>query len=218
MRSKFNRNHFPKFYPILDAGLLTTHASDMAVFAGQLRAAGIELLQYRNKEGSDQQILQGAATLREIFANTHTSLILNDRTDLLKQSGFDGTHVGQLDLSPVAARRIVGEDTIIGVSTHTLEQIAAADITDCDYIAYGPVFWTASKSNPDPVVGLHGLRAARLVTNKPVVAIGGITRQNCLSVLGAGADSVAVISELFPRDGAGTVQQIAEEFLALLTA
>ena len=190
----------------------------MAAFAKQLYAAGVELLQFRNKEGSDRQILQGVAILRGIFANTRTSLILNDRADLLKQSGFDGIHVGQLDLSPAAARSIVSENAILGVSTHTLDQIAAADATDCDYIAYGPVFATNTKANPDPVVGLHGLRAARLATNKPVVAIGGITRQNCRSVLDAGADSVAVISDLFPLDTAITAQQIAEEFLALLTA
>lgn len=221
MPSKPDQNNFPKFYPIVDAGLLSARVWDMAAFARELRAAGIELLQYRNKQGNDEQILQGTAILREIFAGTRTFLILNDRADLLAQTKFDGVHVGQQDLDPVSAREMVGQQAIVGVSTHTVEQVAIADATDCDYVAYGPVFVTSSKANPDPVVGLEGLHAARLATNKPLVAIGGITHANCRAVMDAGADSVAVISALLPQPGQAdpaTVCQIAEEFLALLMA
>ncbi|HUZ03746.1 MAG TPA: thiamine phosphate synthase [Acidobacteriaceae bacterium] len=219
MQARFNRNTFPKLYPIVDAGLLAARSWNVAAFAAELRAAGVQMLQYRNKQGSEQQLLQDTAAIRAIFSGTTTHLILNDRADLLQQTRFHGVHIGQQDLAPEAARAIAGQQAIVGVSTHTLEQMAAADATDCDYIAYGPVFATASKANPDPVVGMEGLRAARRVTSKPLVAIGGITRQNCRAVMAAGADSIAVISELFPREGqsgATTVRQIAEEFLALL--
>ncbi len=124
---------------------------------------------------------------------------------------FDGVHVGQDDLSPEGARTVVGPDRIVGVSTHNLEQLQAADAGPADYIAYGPIFSTSTKLNPDPAVGLAGLRAARAATGKPLVAIGGITRANVASVMKAGADSVAVISDLLqsPREA-------AEEFLRLM--
>ena len=123
---------------------------------------------------------------------------MNDRADLCLAAAFDGLHVGQDDLSPDAARSIIGPDRGLGISTHNPEQIAVADQTDADYLAIGPVFATASKANPDPVVGLEGVRRARALTRKPLVAIGGITRQNARSVIEAGADSVAVISDLLP--------------------
>ncbi len=209
----------PKFYPILDVGMLAARGVELSVCAKELRAAGVDWLQYRNKQGSDAEILRDANLLRALFADTSTRLILNDRADLVAQSKFHGVHVGQSDMAPAVAREYVGSDVILGTSTHTLEQISVADATDCDYIAYGPIFATASKDNPDPVVGLEGLRAARCATNKMLVAIGGITRANCRSVLDAGADSIAVISELLPRQNAShpsSVLQIVEEFFALL--
>jgi len=111
-------------------------------------------------------------------------------------ASFDGVHVGQEDLSPEGARAVLGDRLWVGVSTHSVEQVIEADQTSADYVAIGPVFATASKQNPDPVVGLEGVRAARVATRKPLVAIGGITRVNCASVIQAGADSVAVISDL----------------------
>ena len=164
-------------------------------------------------------MLDDAAQICAVFAETNAELIFNDRADLVAPARFHGVHVGQQDMTPAAARAIVGGEAIIGVSTHTLEQVAAAEATDCDYIAYGPIFATASKANSDPVVGLEGLRNARRATCKPLVAIGGITLANCRAVMDAGGDSIAVISELFPRqDGldAPTVRQIAESFRALL--
>jgi thiamine-phosphate diphosphorylase len=137
-------------------------------------------------------------------------LIMNDRADLCLAAGFDGVHVGQDDLSPHAARRVVGARRMVGFSTHNLEQIRAADSSDCDYVAVGPVFATASKQNPDPVIGLTGLRAARAATKKPLVAIGGITRANCRQVIDAGADSVAVISDLL-RNPRCAVQEFLEQ-------
>ena len=136
---------------------------------------------------------------------------MNDRADLCLAAEFDGVHLGQDDLSPEGARKIVGVDRWLGVSTHNPQQVAEADKTSADYIAFGPVFATGSKVNPDPVVGLEGVRVARSLTRKPLVAIGGITRQNCRAVIEAGADSVAVISDLV-RDP----PKSAEEFLRIL--
>jgi thiamine-phosphate pyrophosphorylase len=138
-------------------------------------------------------------------------LIMNDRSDLCLAAGFDGVHVGQDDLSPEAVRAIIGPERWLGVSTHNPEQLREADLTSADYLAIGPVFATSSKKKPDPVVGLDGVRRARSLTRKPLVAIGGITRANAVSVIEAGADSVAVISGLLPEP-----RKSAEEFFRIL--
>jgi thiamine-phosphate pyrophosphorylase len=138
-------------------------------------------------------------------------LIMNDRGDLCLAADFDGVHVGQEDLSPESVRAIIGPDRWLGVSTHTPDQLREADLTSADYLAIGPVFATSSKDKPDPVVGLEGVRRARALTRKPLVAIGGITRANAASVIEAGADSVAVISDL-SLDPCKS----AEEFLRIL--
>lgn len=210
----------PPLYPIIDTDLLTARSLELASMATAWQATGITLLQYRNKQGSAREMLRDAAQIREIFpVQDGVRLIFNDRSDLAVLSGFDGVHVGQTDVSPEGARRIVGDNRWVGVSTNSAEQVIAADKTDCDYIAYGPIFPTASKINPDPTVGLAGLKAVRALTTKPLVAIGGITRINCRSVLDAGADSLAVISDLLPgganSDGK-TARQIIQEFLAIL--
>jgi thiamine-phosphate pyrophosphorylase len=138
-------------------------------------------------------------------------LIMNDRADLCLAAEFDGVHLGQDDLSPESVRKIIGPNRWLGVSTHKPEQVGEADQTSADYIAIGPVFATSSKVNPDPVVGLEGVRRARELTGKPLVAIGGIMRANALSVIDAGADSVAVISDLLRDPG-----KSAEEFRRIL--
>jgi thiamine-phosphate pyrophosphorylase len=143
-------------------------------------------------------------------------LIMNDRADLCLAADFDGVHVGQDDLSPESVRKIIssknqGPDRWLGVSTHNPEQLREADLTSADYLAIGPVFATSSKERPDPVVGLEGVRRARALTRKPLVAIGGITRTNAASVIEAGADSVAVISDLLREP-----RKSAEEFLRIL--
>jgi thiamine-phosphate diphosphorylase len=138
-------------------------------------------------------------------------LIMNDRADLCLAADFDGVHVGQDDLSPESVRRIIGPYRWLGVSTHNPEQLRDADLTSADYLAIGPVLQTSSKEKPDPVVGLDGVRRARALTRKPLVAIGGITRANAVSVIEAGADSVAVISDLLR-----VPVKSAEEFLRIL--
>jgi thiamine-phosphate pyrophosphorylase len=204
----------PRLYAIADAQFLTARAVALEGFARGLRAAGVTLVQYRNKTGSPQETLRAAAALREAFAGSDVKLIMNDRADLAVLAEFDGVHVGQGDLSPEDARIVVGAKRIIGISTHNDEQVRVADIGGADYIAIGPVFKTSTKENPDPVVGLEGVRRARALTRKPLVAIGGITRENARSVIDAGADSVAVISALIvPGE---SMEQAARDFLAIL--
>ena len=204
----------PRLYAIADAGVLAASGISLEEFARGLRAAGVGLVQYRDKTGSPEEVLRAAAVLRDVFAGTACRLILNDRADLAVLANFDGVHVGQDDLSPEDARRVVGPAKIVGVSTHTDEQVRAAEQTSADYIAIGPVFATGTKSNPDPVIGLVGVRHARALTTKPLVAIGGITRANARSVIEAGADSVAVISGLLAEGE--SVEQVARDFLELL--
>lgn len=168
------------------------------------------LLQYRNKAGNARQMLEHARELKRRLG-TAVKLIMNDRPDLCLAAEFDGVHVGQDDLSPEGARKVIGKQLWLGVSTHNPEQIELADQTSSDYLAVGPVFATTSKQNPDPVIGLEGVRRARSLSSKPLVAIGGITRSNCRSVLKAGANSVAVISDLVREP-----RKSAEEFLQIL--
>jgi thiamine-phosphate pyrophosphorylase len=131
-------------------------------------------------------------TARQVGA----AFLVNDRPDIARLAGANGVHVGQEDLEAAAARAIVGPGATVGVSTHNLEQIKAAADTDVDYIAVGPVFATRSKAKADPVVGLELIRQARQLTRKPIVAIGGITLERAGEVITAGADSVAVISDI----------------------
>ncbi len=205
------RQGLPRFYPILDAGLLLRAGLSIESFARELREAGIRFLQYRDKDASDEVLLQRAATLRRIFRALDSRLILNDRVPLVLSAGYDGVHVGQEDLSPAEARALLGPEVIVGVSTHGESQLVKAADSPVDYVAIGPVFATSSKQVPDPVVGLEGVRAARALTDKPLVAIGGITRANCAAVIEAGADSVAVISDLIQSPG-----KSVEEFFGRL--
>jgi thiamine-phosphate pyrophosphorylase len=205
----------PRLYAIVDAACFST-TEDLALFAGELVAGGCTLLQYRNKSGDAPAMLEQARELRRRSrarapAPHLPKLIMNDRADLCLAAEFDGVHVGQDDLSPESVRSIIGRERWLGVSTHNPEQLREADLTSADYVAIGPVFSTASKEKPDPVVGLEGVRRARELTRKPLVAIGGITRGNAASVIEAGADSVAVISDLIrsPRKS-------AEEFFRIL--
>ena len=205
---------FPRLYPIVDAGLLGLRGVGAEDFARALLEAGVTLLQYRDKAGEPQRVLQNAAMIREVFAGTEVRLIMNDRADLAVLAKWDGVHVGQGDLSPEDARRVVGAERWIGVSTHTDEQVRLAELSCADYVAVGPVFATGTKADAEPVIGLEGVRRARALTTKPLVAIGGITRENARSIVDAGADSVAVISALV-IDGE-PVEKVAGDFLDLL--
>ena len=200
---------FPALYAILDPSSFRENQT-MFRAAEDLAAAGVTLIQYRDKIGNARQMLDHARELKLRLGNS-VKLIMNDRADLALVAGFDGVHLGQDDLSPEGARKVIRDKLWLGVSTHNPEQVKQADQTSADYIAVGPVFATGSKANPDPVIGLEGVRRARALTRKPLVAIGGITRANCRSVIDAGADSVAVISDLLREPG-----KSAEAFLRIL--
>jgi thiamine-phosphate pyrophosphorylase len=205
----------PRLYAILDVNFFPD-ADAMFAAAEELAAAGCTLIQYRNKSGTARVKLEQARELRRRcrtgVSDPHgLRLMMNDRADLCLIAEFDGVHVGQDDLLPESVRGIIGSGRWLGVSTHNPEQIQAADQTSADYLAIGPVFSTSSKDRPDPVVGLEGVRRARELTRKPLVAIGGITRANAASVIEAGADSVAVISDLLREP-----RKSAEEFFRVL--
>jgi len=199
----------PRLYAILDAGFFAD-VGRLVATAEELIAAGVTLIQYRNKSGNARAILEQSRELKRRLGG-NVKLIMNDRADLCVVAGFDGVHVGQDDLLPESVRGIIGPERWLGVSTHNPEQVQEADRTSADYLAIGPVFSTSSKDRPDPVVGLEGVRRARQLTRKPLVAIGGITRGNAASVIEAGADSVAVISDLLREP-----RKSAEEFFRVL--
>jgi thiamine-phosphate pyrophosphorylase len=207
--------NLPSLYPIIDLVSFAAHPDPVLAacrFAEQLLEGGATLIQLRDKSSDERRFLSCARELRRITAK-RAKLIINDRADLCLAAGANGVHLGQDDLSPVAARSIFPEDQQlwIGYSTHNLEQVREADSKPVDYIAIGPVFATTSKVKPDPVIGIEGVSAAREATRKPLVAIGGITRGNCLHVKQAGADSVAVISDLLESPA-----KAVEAFLRIL--
>jgi thiamine-phosphate pyrophosphorylase len=197
----------PRFYPILDP-LRKLH---LPAQVSAVRNGGARIAQIRHKGVWSQPLLEAVREAARIIP----LLIVNDRADIAAMTGA-GVHVGQDDLPPADARGICG-NAIVGLSTHNPAQTAAADRAPVDYIAIGPVFATASKANPDPVVGLDGVRQARLLTGKPLVAIGGITRANAISVLEAGTDSVAVIGDLYPEEVTeASLEARVEEWCRLL--
>jgi len=260
----------PGLYAIADCGALAKFGLGLREYAEALAAAGVTLVQYRDKDTGPQAVLRNAAVIAEAFAGSGATLIMNDRADLAVLAGWDGVHVGQGDLSPEDAKKVLagafdpthrerqerdgwgtrshtasenprlrgetwGTQThtgsenprlrgetwgtrirggIVGVSTHTEAQVVAAEAGVADYVAIGPVFATGTKLDAAAVVGLEGVRRARALTPKPLVAIGGITRESARSVMEAGADSVAVIGGLFAPGE--TVEKVARDFMELL--
>ncbi len=181
----------PAFYPIMDAETAKRGAE-------ALLEAGAKIIQFRHKGFFSRQEFEQANRISQLCREAGAVFVVNDRADIAKLLDA-ALHLGQDDLAPVDARRILPAPSIIGFSTHNEQQLLAADLEPVDYLAIGPIFPTRSKLNPDPVVGLDQLRALRKLTQKPLVAIGGITRELAPQVFEAGADSVAVISDLFPR-------------------
>ena len=182
---------FPALYAILDPSL----TPDPVAFARQLAEAGVQLIQLRDKRGSSRRIHEQARELMSL-QSSGVRIIVNDRPDIAAIAGAAGVHVGQDDVPVEDARKICQPPLWVGVSTHNLNQLREADATSADYIAVGPIFPTSTKENPDPVVGLDLLRAARQLTRKPLVAIGGVTVESAGEVFAAGADSVAVIGDI----------------------
>jgi len=205
---------FPALYAILDASPEFSSESALSISEIALRLAegGAELFQYRDKRGSARRIQENSQVLCDQLGSKRIRVIVNDRADIAAMTGAGGVHVGQEDLPVEEARKICGAPLWVGVSTHNLEQLRAADASSADYIAVGPIFPTGTKANPDPVVGLEFLRAARKTTRKPLVAIGGITVESAGDVYRAGADAVAVIRDLM---AASDPAQRAREYLAI---
>jgi len=189
---------FPRVYPILDAETLAQHGMALDTAAAALLEGGAGILQVRQKGHWTRQVFESARQVACLCREAGAVLVVNDRADfaMLLEGGL---HIGQEDLAPRDARKLIGPDALLGFSSHNLEQLSAAGGEPVDYVALGPVYPTSSKHNPDPVVGVDEVRRLRPLIEKPLVAIGGITRANAAGVLNAGADSVAVISDLVPQ-------------------
>lgn len=178
----------PAFYPIIDN----------VAAAEALLEAGARILQFRHTSFFSRRVFEEASRIAELCRDAGAQFVVNDRADIAKLLDA-GLHLGQDDLAPADARRVLPAPGIIGFSTHNEQQLLVGNLEPVDYLAIGPIFPTRSKLNPDPIVGVERLRHLRSLTQKPLVAIGGITRELAPQVFDAGADSVAVISDLFPR-------------------
>jgi thiamine-phosphate pyrophosphorylase len=200
------------FYPILDTDTAARRGIDPVSAASAILEGGARMLQFRHKGFFSGDIFDQAREIAALCRDADAIFVINDRADVARLLDA-GLHLGQDDLSPDDARRVLGERSFIGFSTHNEGQLRAAAEQPVDYLALGPIFGTSSKANPDPVVGLDELRRLRGFTLLPLVAIGGITRANARSVLEAGADSVAVIGDLFPEDG--NIRARVEEWLQI---
>jgi len=200
----------PRLYVILDAALLSIPETECA---RQLVDAGVRVLQYRHKEASSRELLENAKKLSLALVPLGVTFVVNDRADVAALAGAGGVHVGQEDLAVEDARAVVGPERLVGVSTHNRAQFEQAAGTSADYIAVGPIFSTSTKSNPDPVVGTEFIRQVRPLTDKPIVAIGGITLERAAEVVRAGADSVALISDILRARNPG---ERARQFIETL--
>jgi thiamine-phosphate pyrophosphorylase len=196
----------------LDAGLIRGSVQEIA---GQLIDVGVRMLQYRAKNASAREMLEAATSLAEIARTRGAESFVNDRPDVAYLAGASGVHVGQDDLSVEQARAVMGHGRWVGVSTHNLQQFEEAAASSADYIAIGPIFETATKMNPDPAVGTELIRRVRPLTTKSIVAIGGIRLNKAADVIEAGADSVAVISDIL---GARDPAEQARQFIRRLEA
>jgi thiamine-phosphate pyrophosphorylase len=209
---------FPRFYPILDSAALAARGLAVTGAADALLAAGVRILQLRHKGAYSREVFAAAETIARLAREAGATFIVNDRADiaLLVDAGL---HVGQDDLPPADARRVIGAGRTIGFSTHNEEQMREALAEPVDYVAFGPVYPTASKANPDPVVGLARLRRIRAMADRPLIAIGGITRERSGEVLAHGADSIAVIGDLYEGCAdAAALRRRAEEWLAAVAS
>ncbi len=210
------RFSLPRLYPIIDTALLHARGFSPVAFANTLLEAGVGILQYRHKEGWTEKHFAEAAAIAGACKSAGALFVVNDRADFATLLDA-AVHLGQDDLPPAAARVVVGHRPI-GFSTHNRQQLLDADQLDVEYLALGPVYATSSKLNPDPAIGLPKLEKLRMLTRKPLVAIGGITLENATQVVTAGADSVAVISGLLPvSSNFGEIGRLAREWNHLLS-
>lgn len=203
----------PAFYPILDTGVVLARGLDPVQVARGILDGGARILQFRHKEFLSREAFTWLEQIAAHAQSTGAMLVVNDRADLAKLFGA-ALHLGQDDVPPAAARSIVEPDAIIGFSTHNEAQLRAAAAEPVNYVALGPLYGTSTKANPDATVGLEELRRLRPLTDRPLVAIGGITRSTALMAREAGADSLAIVADLF--SGPSSIRQRAEEWVRLL--
>jgi thiamine-phosphate pyrophosphorylase len=187
----------PRLYPILDTEIFTNRGVGVEVAAAAFLDGGAGILQFRHKGHWSREIHAVAGGVARLCREAGAQFIVNDRADFALLLGA-GLHLGQDDLAPRDARKLIGREAVIGYSSHNAGQLWAAAGEPVDYVALGPIFGTASKWNPDPVVGVEELRRCRALVKRPLVAIGGITMENAAAVLMAGADSLAILSGLLP--------------------
>jgi thiamine-phosphate pyrophosphorylase len=205
----------PRFYPILDTTVLLNREYPVLLAAGAVIEAGAKILQYRHKDVWTQAQFDEAKQINAMCNEAGVLFVLNDRADFAKML-HAALHLGQEDLPPVAARKIVG-DEVMGFSTHSRGQLMRADEEPVEYLSLGPIFPTTSKQKADPVLGIEGLAKLRPLTKKPLCAIGGITLSNVGDILRAGADSIAVISSIVPEQfNRNELKRRAEEWIAAL--
>ena len=213
-----NEREFPRFYPVIDSSLLERKGIRAAAAAAAILDGGARILQLRHKGHFSRDLFAEAQRVADMCRHAGAMFVINDRADMAMLLDC-ALHVGQDDLPPAAARNLIGIERVLGFSTHNEAQLQAAESEPVDYIAFGPVFETGSKQNPDPVVGLEEVRRVRPFTQKPLVAIGGITRATACDVIDAGADAVAVIGDLIPEEcTTAALRGRTEEWLRILTA
>jgi thiamine-phosphate pyrophosphorylase len=207
----------PRLYPILDTATLVNRGIGVELAAAAFLEGGARVLQFRHKSTWDRETYRLLSAVAQLCREAGASLIINDRADFAMLFGA-GLHIGQDDLPPHDARKLLGPDAVIGYSSHNSPQLCAAAAEPVDYVALGPVFDTSSKQNPDPVVGVAEVGRCRSLLEKPLVAIGGITMENAVHVLRAGADSLAIVSGLLPDTGSTTtaVRKRMEEWQQLV--
>lgn len=187
----------PVLYPILDTATLDQCQLGWVSAAEAILEGGAKILQFRHKGPFTRRVFRAAEQIAALCQRAGAVYVIDDRADIARILNA-GLHLGQDDLPPREARKILGDDAVVGFSTHNEQQLREAASEPVDYLALGPIFATRSKARPDPVVGLENLSRWRTLTDRPLVAIGGITRENAQDVLRAGADSVAVIADLYP--------------------
>ena len=208
----------PPFYPVLDTTLLRRVGLSMEDAAEATLEAGARILQLRHKAFFSRDVFESAERVAGMCRAAQALFVVNDRADVARLLDA-GLHLGQDDLAPADARKVMDASSIVGFSTHNAEQLRRGDCEPVDYLAIGPIFTTASKEKPDPVLGVERLRSLRALTVKPLVAIGGIKRESADMVLEAGADSVAIIGDLFPEPcSKAALRSRADEWLAICSS
>jgi thiamine-phosphate pyrophosphorylase len=213
MPLRYTHQNLSGLYVILDPSI--NPDSSLRDVLIQSTQAGARIFQYRNKSASMKEAYIEALALRKVASDLGVTFIVNDRCDLALAVDADGVHLGQTDLPYAYARKVMGPDKLIGLSTHNAEQVKEAERLKPDYIGFGPILKPGSKQDHDPVVGIEGLRAVRSLTKLPIFAIGGIAVENVGEVMQAGANGMAVISAILK---APDIQRAVNDFVCRMPA